>query len=133
VAEPEIEQVMTDWEDRSMAEQRSFTRRNFADVLAGSGMAVPALVAQQAPQQTPAQPTSAQQVPPASTPRRGPAPEVPPFEGPTIRSKEADPTSWIKPGDKPLTFRTVGQQKDLTLEPLYWIFDRRYIVYWQVS
>jgi hypothetical protein len=27
----------------------------------------------------------------------------------------------------------VGQQKDLTLEPPYRIFDRRYIVYWQVS
>ena len=45
----------------------------------------------------------------------------------------ADPASWIKPGDKPLTFRTTGQQKDVTLVPLNTLFDRRYSVYWQVG
>jgi uncharacterized protein len=57
----------------------------------------------------------------------------PPIEVPTIKSTGADPTSGIKSGDKPLTFRTVGQQKDVALEPLNRIFDKRYIVYWQVS
>ncbi len=64
---------------------------------------------------------------------RRPQPGPPSVQVPPIQASGADPTSWIKPGDKPLTFRTSGQQKDLPLEPLNRIFDRRYIVYWQVS
>jgi hypothetical protein len=45
----------------------------------------------------------------------------------------ADPASWIKPGDNPLTFRTTGQPKDFTLVPLNAIFDKRYAVYWEVA
>ena len=56
-----------------------------------------------------------------------------PADVPTFRAAGLDPASWIKPGDKPLAFRTSGQQKDLTLVPLNSIFDRRYSVYWQVS
>jgi hypothetical protein len=44
-----------------------------------------------------------------------------------------DPASWIKRDDKPLTFRTTNQAKDVTLQPLNSIFDKRYSVYWQVS
>ena len=60
--------------------------------------------------------------------RRAPALDIP-----TFQAKGSDPTSWIKPGDKPLTFRTAGQQKDITLEPLNSIFGRRYLVYLTVS
>ena len=45
----------------------------------------------------------------------------------------ADPASWIKPADKPLTFHTTGQQKDIALMPINSIFNKRYSVYWQVS
>lgn len=56
-----------------------------------------------------------------------------PVEVPTFRSTSADPATWIKPGEQALRFRTVGQAKDLSLQPLNSIFDRRYSVYWQVS
>jgi uncharacterized protein len=60
-------------------------------------------------------------------------PRAPAIEIPTFRSAGADPSSWIKPADKPLAFRTAGQKKDVTLVPLNSLFDRRYSVYWQVS
>jgi DUF1680 family protein len=67
-------------------------------------------------------------------PERPDAPPPPPeIEIPTFRAANADPSSWIKPGDEPLTFRTAGQQKDVTLAPLNSIFAKRYSVYWQVS
>jgi len=56
-----------------------------------------------------------------------------PIQVPVFKAVGADPSSWIKPGDKPLTFHTSGQQKDVTLAPLNSIFDKRYSVYWQVS
>ena len=56
-----------------------------------------------------------------------------PLEIPAFRAAGADPASWIKPADKPLAFRTTGQQKDVALLPLNSIFDKRYAVYWQVS
>jgi hypothetical protein len=58
---------------------------------------------------------------------------LPEIEIPTFRAAGADPSSWIKPTDKPLTFQTTGQKKDVTLIPLNSLFDRRYSVYWQVS
>jgi hypothetical protein len=61
-------------------------------------------------------------------------PRVPPIDIPTFHSApNADPASWIKPGDKALSFRTTGQQKDVDLVPINSIFDKRYSVYWQVS
>ena len=60
-------------------------------------------------------------------------PPVPDLEIPTFRAAGADPSSWIKPTDKPLVFRTTGQKKDVTLVPLNSLFDRRYSVYWQVT
>jgi hypothetical protein len=56
-----------------------------------------------------------------------------PIQVPVFKAANADPSSWIKPGDKPLTFHTAGQQKDVTLAPLNSIFDKRYSVYWQVG
>jgi DUF1680 family protein len=63
----------------------------------------------------------------------GPRVQALPIEIPTFRAAAADPASWIKPGDKPLSFRTTGQQKDVALVPLNSIFDKRYSVYWEVA
>jgi hypothetical protein len=60
-------------------------------------------------------------------------PPVPTIEIPTFRAAGEDPSSWIKPAGGPLTFRTAGQKKDVTLVPLNSLFDRRYSVYWQVT
>lgn len=60
-------------------------------------------------------------------------PPVPAIEIPEFRAQSADPASWIQPADKPLTFRTTGQQKDVTLVPLNSLYDRRYSVYWRVT
>jgi uncharacterized protein len=57
---------------------------------------------------------------------------VPPVQIPTFKAA-AELDAWIKPADKPLTFRTTGQKQDVTLVPLNGLFDRRYSVYWQVS
>jgi DUF1680 family protein len=62
-----------------------------------------------------------------------PRPQRMPLEIPTFHAATPDPASWIKPAGPPLTFRTTGQQKDVTLAPLNTIFDKRYSVYWQVS
>jgi DUF1680 family protein len=55
------------------------------------------------------------------------------IEVPSFRAASADPSSWIKPGDRPLTFHTTGQAKDVTLVPINSIFDKRYSVYWPVG
>ena len=60
-------------------------------------------------------------------------PMVPALEIPTFHAAAADPASWIKPADKPQTFRTTGQKQDVTLVPINKLFDRRYSVYWEVS
>jgi DUF1680 family protein len=60
-------------------------------------------------------------------------PMAPPLEAPAFKAAGADPSSWIKPGEKPMTFRTVGQKQDVTFVPLNKLFDRRYSVYWEVS
>ncbi|HLK69480.1 MAG TPA: beta-L-arabinofuranosidase domain-containing protein [Bryobacteraceae bacterium] len=75
--------------------------------------------------------------PPNAPPRANANPNapqaVPPLEVPALKAASADPSSWIKPGDKPLTFHTTGQEKDVTLVPINTLFDKRYSVYWQVS
>jgi hypothetical protein len=67
----------------------------------------------------------------------GPRVQALPVEVPTFRAgpsgHPADPASWIKPGGQPLSFRTTGQPKDVTLVPLNSIFDKRYSVYWEVT
>lgn len=60
-------------------------------------------------------------------------PPVPDLEIPSFRADGADPSTWIKPTGQPLTFRTTGQKKDVTLVPLNSLFDRRYSVYWEVA
>ena len=46
---------------------------------------------------------------------------------------DRDPSSWIKPAERPQVFRTTGQKRDVTLLPLNRLFDRRYSVYWRVT
>jgi DUF1680 family protein len=60
-------------------------------------------------------------------------PPVPEIEIPTFQATGDDPSAWIKPADKPLTFRTSGQKKDVTMTPLKDMIYRRYSVYWQVT
>jgi hypothetical protein len=47
---------------------------------------------------------------------------------PALRAAAADPNGWIKPADGPASFRTTGQEKDLTLQPINRLFDKRYSV-----
>jgi DUF1680 family protein len=61
-----------------------------------------------------------------------PRPQRAPLEIPTFKAASADPASWIKPAGAPLTFRTNGQSRDVTLVPLNSLFGKRYSVYWQV-
>jgi hypothetical protein len=65
--------------------------------------------------------------------QEGPGTYRMPMQIPVFKSTGDDPASWIKPADGPVTFRTTGQQKDVTMEPLHTITDKRYSVYWQVS
>jgi len=65
--------------------------------------------------------------------RGGQAPALPEIEPPTFQAASADPASWIKPAGTPLTFRTTGQRKDVTLMPLNSLFNKRYSVYWKVG
>ena len=59
-------------------------------------------------------------------------PPVPDIEIPAFRAR-ARTRVVDQAGGRPLTFRTTGQKKDVTLVPLNSLFDRRYSVYWQVS
>ncbi len=52
---------------------------------------------------------------------------------PKFHAASADPNSWIKPADRPLTFRTAGQERDITFAPFDRTFGKRYSVYWTVS
>ncbi len=57
-----------------------------------------------------------------------------PVEVPNFRAPSADPGAWIKPvADQPLTFRTSGQDEDVTMIPLNQLFEERYAVYWRVK
>jgi len=60
-------------------------------------------------------------------------PPVPDLDIPSFKAPDSNPSSWIKAADKPLTFRTSGQRKDVTLVPLNSLYDRRYVVYWEVK
>jgi DUF1680 family protein len=63
----------------------------------------------------------------------GPPLKEHPTEAPSFRASGPDPNSWIKPADRPLTFRTTGQERDVTLAPFDRTFGKRYSVYWTVS
>jgi uncharacterized protein len=57
-----------------------------------------------------------------------------PMEVPKFRAASAEPDSWIKPvPNQSLTFRTTGQEKDVTLIPFHQTFGERYSIYWTVS
>ena len=73
---------------------------------------------------------------PAKEPMFGPM-------GPTEKTNEnpfinlavdaARPESWLEALPKqPLTFRTVGQEREFRLTPLYKVLDQRYTVYWKL-
>ncbi len=62
-----------------------------------------------------------------------PSPQRVPMQVPVFRAGGEDPSSWIKPADKPLTFRTSGQPQDVTLVPINSLFGQRYSIYWQVG
>jgi len=60
----------------------------------------------------------------------------PPYDKMTglVKVASADPATWLKPvPDQPLTFRTVGQAKETTFVPLYYVIDQMYTVYWTVD
>jgi DUF1680 family protein len=65
--------------------------------------------------------------------------QVPAYKGkglpdPTIKAKGADASLAVKPaGTKPLEFQTTGQERELSLIPLYQVYDERYAVYFKVS
>ena len=63
----------------------------------------------------------------------GPKLQAAPLDVPTFRAGSADPATWIQPAEKPLTFRTIGQQKNIDFEPFYKAFGSRYSIYWTVS
>ncbi len=68
-------------------------------------------------------------------PRTVPEYKSDPVAAPTIRaSRLDDPQTWLAPiAGRELEFRTVGQRNELTLVPLYRVFDERYAVYWKVE
>jgi len=63
-----------------------------------------------------------------------PVPKGDPAPAPTITANPKDPLGWIEPvPNQALTFRTVGQPRNLTLVPLYKLFGERYAAYWKVN
>jgi DUF1680 family protein len=57
-----------------------------------------------------------------------------PIPAPAITASPKEPVGWLKlASDEPLTFQTVGQEKPITLIPLYKLFGERYAVYWKVA
>lgn len=53
---------------------------------------------------------------------------------PTILADAKDSLDWVEPvAGQPLRFRTVKQEKEIALMPLYQLRDERYAVYWQVN
>jgi hypothetical protein len=66
-------------------------------------------------------------------PNRPNLPTLPPLDIPKLKAASADPSTWIKPAGKPLTFRVVGQAQDVILAPINSLFEKRYVVYWTVA
>jgi DUF1680 family protein len=57
-----------------------------------------------------------------------------PIPAPVITTSPKDPVGWVKPVlTQPLTFQTVGQEKQISLIPLYRLFGERYAVYWKTA
>jgi len=66
-------------------------------------------------------------------PRAVPEYRLGPVPAPAFRAAGGDPSAWVKPTGNPLEFRTVGQERDVTLVPFHSLFDERYAIYWRVS
>lgn len=59
--------------------------------------------------------------------------EAPPLDVPSLKASGADPAEWIRPvPGETLTFRTTGQEHDVTLKPLNQSWER-FAVYWTVA
>ena len=56
-----------------------------------------------------------------------------PIAVPAFRAATGGLEAWVKPGDKPLTFRTVDQVRNITFAPFYQTFGKRYSIYWTVN
>jgi DUF1680 family protein len=53
---------------------------------------------------------------------------------PAIATSSKDPLGWLKAvARQPLTFQTVGQERQISLIPLYKLFGERYAVYWKTA
>lgn len=64
---------------------------------------------------------------------QAPATSKAPMAVPDLVATGDDPSAWIKPaGTAPLSFRTTGQRRDVTLSPLNRLWQR-FAVYWKVS
>ncbi|MFZ0964060.1 MAG: beta-L-arabinofuranosidase domain-containing protein [Terriglobia bacterium] len=62
------------------------------------------------------------------------APTGDPIPVSAIAISAKDPLGWLKPvSGQPLTFQTVGQEKQISLIPLYKLFGERYAVYWKTA
>ena len=56
-----------------------------------------------------------------------------PVAAPYFVTESDDIRTWLKPAaTQPLTFRTVGQNENVTFIPFYKLFGQRYSVYWRV-
>jgi DUF1680 family protein len=56
-----------------------------------------------------------------------------PIDVPRFRAHGAGPEAWLKPADRPLTFRTEGQEHDVAMMPFHSVFHSRYSIYWNVA
>ncbi len=105
-------------------------------VLAGDfgseGLTPQMLVGQNAPRVSWPRPTTQNAPAEYQSPNFNRIPPLPPVNF-TLKAGGAEPSSWIKPGGKPLTFEVSGQGRTITLMPVNSIFDRRYVVYWEMS
>jgi uncharacterized protein len=64
---------------------------------------------------------------------QGPEIQDAPLDVPGLTARGTNPAHWIEPvPGQPLTFRTTGQAKDVTLKPLNQSWER-FAVYWTVS
>ncbi len=57
-----------------------------------------------------------------------------PIPAAAITTSSNNPLGWLKPvSGESLTFQTVGQEKPISLIPLYKLFGERYAVYWKTN
>ena len=52
---------------------------------------------------------------------------------PLLHVKGSDPSTWLEPTGKPLTFQTKGQSRDITFAPFHTVSGQRYSVYWNIA